>query len=256
MSGFVRFVLLVMLTLSVTACSSPGAKSSKAPPPPAELNTQLGIEYLRKGMHETALEKLQKAVRQNPRYAPAHDVLGLLYEQIGETEKAQKHYRRALSLDGDNADFLTHYGQFLCKQGKLKEADDYFRKALQDPLYRYPWLVYTNAGICARKVPDPEKAEQYFRKALERNPAFQPALREMIRVSFARGNYLATRAYVQRYEAVGKMTPDLLWIAVRAEHELGDRNASASYAMVLKNKYPGSEQATALIKWEHEHGRR
>ncbi len=253
MKAAVRFALLALVASLLAACSSAPGRPQHKGPPPAEANTQLGVEYLRKGMNESALEKLKKAVRQDSRYAPAHDVLGLLYEQLGETAKAEKEYRRALSLEPDNPDFLNHYGQFLCTQGKLKKADDYFRKALKDPVYGYPWLVATNAGICAHKGGDVEKAEQYFRQALKQNPGFQPALREMIRISFARGNYLATRAYIQRYEAQkGTMTPELLWIAVRAEHELGDRNAESSYALLLKNRYPTSTEAAELAKWEHE----
>lgn len=246
----------LVLWLGLAGCASTSAPPRPKGPPPAEINTQLGIEYLRKGMNEAALEKLQKAIRQNSRYAPAHDAIALLYEQLGERAKAEKHYRRSLALDGDDTDTLNHYGQFLCKQGELAKADGYFRKALKDPLYRYPWLVATNAGICARRVPDSAKAEAYFRQALKANPTFQPALREMIRLSFEQKKYLATRAYVQRYEAEAKMTPELLWIAVRAEHELGDRDAAASYALVLRNEYPESEQALALRQWEHEQRRR
>jgi len=59
-----------------------------------------------------------------------------------------------------------------------------FMAAVKDPLYRYPEAVYTNAGICAHMRPDPELADSYFRKALQANPKYPPALRQMVKSSF------------------------------------------------------------------------
>jgi type IV pilus assembly protein PilF len=72
----------------------------------------------------------------------------------------------------------------------------------------------------------------------------------MVRVSFARQQYLASRAYLQRLQELGPLEPEFLWIGVRAEAELGDRSAASSYALLLKNEFPESEQTQALIEWE------
>jgi type IV pilus assembly protein PilF len=111
-------------------------------------------------------------------------------------------------------------------------------------------MVYTNAGICAQKKPDAEQAEKYFRMALEKNPIYKPALVHMVRSSFARDNYLATRAYLQRLQTLAPLGPELLWIGVQTEAALGDRNSVASYSLVLKNRYPESAQTEALVEWE------
>ena len=39
-----------------------------------------------RGQYEIALEKLKKAVAYDKTYAPAHTMLGVLYETIGENE--------------------------------------------------------------------------------------------------------------------------------------------------------------------------
>lgn len=251
-----RQVLIVLLVSSfVAACAPTPTKKPVDNRKKAEINTQLGIEYLRKGMYETSLEKLEKAIDQDAGYAPAHDAIAVLYEQLGEFSKADKHYRRSLALDSKNPSTLNNYGQFLCRQGKLDRAERYFLKAAADPLYRHQEMVYTNAGICANRKPDERKAESYFRKALEVNKSYMPALKEMIRLSFSQDNYLGTRAYLQRYEAQGELSADLLWIAIQTEKQLGDRNAVTKYALQLKKKFPDSAQANELRKWEHERAR-
>ncbi|WP_455233978.1 type IV pilus biogenesis/stability protein PilW [Thiogranum longum] len=219
---------------------------------PAEVNTQLGIEYMRQGMYDAALAKFKKALKQDPNLPLAHNSIAVLYEELGEEELADKHYRKAYSLDPKNPATLNNYGQYLCRIGRLEEADEMFLQAVQDPLYRYPERTYTNAGICAQKKPDLEQAEKYFREALQKNPRYQPALRQMVRLSHESNNHLATRAYLQRLQEVAPLTPEFLWIGVRAEAALGDKNAQASYALALKNQYPESEQTQALMEWERK----
>jgi len=243
------------LLAGLSACASGPAQRQAEGQDPAEINTQLGVEYLRKGMLEESSDALQKAVSQNPRYAPAHDAIAVLYEQLGEIDKADYHYRRSLALDPKNAATMNNFGQFLCRRGKLDEADGYFQKALKDPLYRYPEMVNTNAGICAAKVPDAARAEAYFRKALQINDKYVPALGEMAKLSYSTANYLGARAYLQRYEQLTKLPADLLWLAVLNEDKLGDSGASASYALLLKKDYPDSTQTRDLLQWQNERNR-
>jgi type IV pilus assembly protein PilF len=253
MRGF--FVVCLVLTVSLLgACSSGTTKSSKTEKKqdPAEINTQLGIEYMREGMYESSMEKLKKAIKQNSNYQLAHTSIAILYEKLGEDKLADKHYRKAYNLNRGDSLTLNNYGQFLCRSGRLEEADKMFMAALKDPLYRYPEMVYSNAGICAGKRPDIELADKYFRKALQVNPKYKPALREMIRSSFSQQKYLATRAYLQRLQEVESLTPEFLWIGVQAEAALDDGDAMASYALLLKNQYPESDETQALVQWERK----
>ena len=249
------FVVCLVLTLSLLGACSPvqtksGNKEKKQDP--AEINTQLGIEYMREGMYVSSMEKMEKALKQNPDYQLAHTSIAILYEKLGEDKLADQHYRKAYNLNRRDSLTLNNYGQFMCRNGRLEEADKMFMAALKDPLYRYPEMVYTNAGICARKRPDIELADKYFRNALQVNPKYKPALREMIRSSFSQQKYLASRAYLQRLQEVGALTPEFLWIGVRTEAALDDRDALASYALVLKNQHPESDETQSLVQWERK----
>ena len=242
--------ILAASLLNGCATTKKEPASDSATQTPAEVNTQLAIAYMREGMYEASLEKFEKALGQDPSLPIAHASIAVLYEQLGENKLADKHYVKAYRLDGDDPMILNNYGQYLCRKGRLDEADRMFTKALRDPLYRYPETILTNAGLCADKRPDPELAEKYFRQALQKNPRFQPALRQMARNSFAQQHYLATRAYLQRLQQLAPLSAEFLWIGVRTETQLGDRNAVSSYALRLKNEFPESLQAQALIEWE------
>lgn len=254
--GLIAGVLLATL---LTGCASTGGRygeNDRSADSVAGVNARLGIEYMRKGMYESALEKLNKAVAQDPDQQLAQVSLAILYERLGEDGLAEQHYKKAYSINRKDPVTLNAYGQYLCRIGQLDAADEMFLTAVKDPLYGARELVYTNAGICARKRPDMERAEFYFREALRHDPNYQPALQEMVRTSFARNEYLATRAYLQRLQATGPLQPEFLWIGVRAEAGLNDKNGVSSYAMVLKNRYPEAVETRELIKWERETGER
>ena len=243
---------ILSATLLIACAGAPSTPDDVRALRAAEVNTRLGIQYLRSGEYDMSRKRLEKAIHLAPGYAGAHDAIAVLYERVGERTLAEKHYLKSLRLDPDNASSRNNYGQFLCQSKRYSEAEDAFMQAANNPFYRTPWVPLTNAGICYMGVPDNEQAEKYLRQALQQQPEYAPALLKMGMLSFAAGNYLATRAYMQRFQQVADHTPESLWLAVRAEFALKDHQAWGNYAFQLKNKFPDSEQTLLLQEWENE----
>lgn len=213
----------------------------------AVANMELGIEYMREGKKAIALELLQKALDQDPGLAEAHNAIAVLYESLGETDKADDHFKRSISLDPKNSQAHNNYGGFLCRNQRWDDAEASFLKAATNPLYETPEVAYTNAGICASTAKDAAKAEQYWRKALEVNPKFPAALLQMARLSVNQKDYMRARAYLQRLHEAARPNAESLWLGIQTERVLGDKNAEASYTMLLKNGFPNSPQARQLL---------
>jgi type IV pilus assembly protein PilF len=234
----------LVLIIGLTACTS-GRKqidSEKA----ASINVQLGSEYMAQGNLELSKLKFEKALDQNPDLASAHAGYALLMNQLGEAGKAKKHFKQALQLDPDDSGTLNNYGIFLCGQNKFKEADKQFMAALKNPLYKTPEFAYTNAGRCSLKNNDKAQAEAYFGKALQGNPKFPDALFEMADLQYTQRKFAQANSYLQKFERHGNHTATSLWLAVRVSRALGLRDAEASYSLLLKNKFPDSEEASFL----------
>lgn len=242
---------IAMLALLLGACSSTPTYTSD-PKRAAQANLELGVAYYREGRLQLAMENLRRAVELDPDLFEAHGAIAILYERLGENESAERHYRRALALAPSDSRTNNNYGQFLCHQKSLQDADRHFRQAVADPLYDTPEVAYTNAGICARRIPDVRKAEEYFRLALERNPFYPQALLQMLSLNHEQGEYLRARAYLQRYQQVSRHGPESLWLGIQVEHALGDKNAVASYGLALRNHFPDAPQTRAYLEWLNE----
>lgn len=249
---FVCVVIAVML--AGCASSAERKRDKERALEGAAAYTQLGVEYLREGRYELSLTKLQQALELDPGYAKAHGAIAILYEKVGDKELAEKHYKKALHLEPDDSGAQNNYGQFLCFQERYKEANEQFMKAASNPFYASATVPLTNAGLCAKRIPDAKQAEEYFRQALERDPKFAPALLQMAIATFEEGRFLSARAYLERFQQVTEHNPDSLWLAVRTEFALKDRVASGRYAVMLKETFPKSEQAILLLEWENDRG--
>ena len=212
----------------------------------AESNFRLGVAYLKNGNYEKALEKLTKSIDADPRYAPAYNALGVLHQKLGQMKKSEDHFKKALSLNRSDSSTLNNYGLFLCQNERYDEAEKAFLDAASNPLYETPEIAHANAGICYLKQGLDDKAEGYFRSALDLNPRIPSALIQMSDFSYNQNNFLSARAYLQRYLAVSKPTPKSLWLGIKIENELGDQNALSSYRLLLKNNFPDSEEARLL----------
>lgn len=217
-----------------------------------DVYVKLAIAYMREGHLDVALKKAKQALSVEPANAEGHNVIALLYDRLGERDLAERHFTRSLKIDSKNSYVLNAYASFLCQQERYKEADQYFMKALDNPLYKTPEVALTNAGICAARNQDPEAAEGYFRRALTFNPDFSLALIQMAQITFKGGENLSSRAYLQRYLAQSRPTPASLWLGIRNERLLGDQDAVSSYSLMLKNNFPDSREVQLLRDLERQ----
>ncbi|WP_369929107.1 type IV pilus biogenesis/stability protein PilW [Xanthomonas sp. NCPPB 2632] len=246
-----RWGLLAALALACAGCvaGESGLKPSSAADDRAkgaEVHTELGQRYMQDGDLQGAMEKLQKALQFDPKYVPAHTVIAVLYERINDPVNAELHYRKAIEFDPKKGSVNNNLAVFLCKQGRGVEARPFFDRALADPFYETPDLALTNAGTCQMQAKDYPVAEDYFRKALQRNPNNADALYQLADLLYLKNDAFRARAFLQRYEALGKPSPDSLKLGHDIELRLGNGEVAQDYAKRLRSQFPDSEQAHTL----------
>lgn len=245
-------ILILTTLVFLAACVSTDDKSEQDARKAAETNTALGRNYMDRGQYEIALEKLKRAIAHDKTYAPAHTLLGILYETIGETEEAGREYRKAVEYAPKNGEVNNNYGAYLCATGKRDAAEKYFLVAVDDPFYPTPAIALSNAGSCALARGDLDKAETFLRQSLDYDNKLGSSLLPMAEVSYLQGSYLKARAFLQRYEAVSEMDEESLYLGYRIESELGDEKSAERYRLDLLERYPGSIQAGRAARQEQK----
>ena len=234
---------LALIGLAVVACTSEKPPNTTDERSTADLYVMKAVQYMSSGRLDVALQDLKRALELDSSSVEAHNAMGVLYERLDQPAQAEEQFKRALSLDEHNLDVAVNYGRLLCNQNNYEQAMKYFRAVLDDKLYNTPWIPLTNVGICLKKQGRIREAEDYLRKALEANSAFPPALLEMAKLSLENGNALSARAFLQRYEAVGPATAESLWFGVQTERALGNSRDAEIYLKRLRRYFPESVEA-------------
>jgi type IV pilus assembly protein PilF len=209
---------------------------------------QLGARYFRNGNYELARQRLHRAIDFDPRMGIAHSTLALTYEQLDNVRLATEHHDKAVRYDPDNFNVRNAYAVFLCGQQRFDEARIQFERAVEVPDNDDTEVMLTNAGVCMAQKPDYEQAEAFLRQALAEKPGYGEALIQMSLLKYRTTEFLQARAFLQRFLATNKSTPEVLYLGVQIEKALGDDRASTDYANQLLRDFPNSEQARRVLR--------
>jgi type IV pilus assembly protein PilF len=251
------FVLLAA-ALALAACASkePAAPAVPEPLPPpkppevsvqrrAELHTELGAGYYERGQMDIAIDELNEAVKLDPKFAKAYNILGLVYSVLAEDAKAEQNFRQALALAPLDAETRQNWGWYLCTHNRAKESIPEFETAARNPLYKTPEIPLVNAGRCSASLGDIAGADAYFRRALAVAPNNDAALLGLAQIAYREGRLEDARRWLKAMrQAI--LPPVALYLGMCVERKLGDRQAETSYVAQLKNRYPDADETKAI----------
>jgi type IV pilus assembly protein PilF len=241
--------VLLSLTLLLGACASTQEREFKRNV--AEANFKLGIGYMQSGQFEVAAEKLLKALQFDDNYPEAHNAVAVLYEEIREYSPAEHHYRQAIALKPDYTLARMNYARFLCTRqpARAAEGESEYQRIVADPANAGATAADATAGLglCARQRNDPVQAETWLRKALDIDPNNTTALYQLAELSHSQDKVLQGRAFLQRYHAQTRPTPQSLWLGIVIESASeGDSQLRRQYAALLTAQFPNSDEARRL----------
>ncbi|MES2756282.1 MAG: type IV pilus biogenesis/stability protein PilW [Pseudomonadota bacterium] len=254
-----RAVALCLMAAALAGCAGGGAKSAggelktasdQSPEEKrASIRLQLAVGYFQDGKLEVALDEVKQAIAIQPDFADAYGVRALIYSQLGQTALADENYQRALKLAPGNPELANNYGSFLCQQGKGAQGIALFESALKNPAYTSPVKALLNAGSCSLKMKNLEAAERYLLDALRYEPDHPATNANLARVYHERRDYVRAGFFINRVKAAAKLdklSPDVLWLAMRIDRKLGDKASEASLGTLLRRHHPGSPEYAAF----------
>ena len=241
----------IVILLALAGCISTTTGPKRAEPndkEAAELNYQLGARYYRSGNFELARDRLVYSAELNPKSAVTYSILGLAYEQLDNVRLATEAYGEAAKLAPHDFNVLNTYAVFLCRQEDYEAAAKYFDRAVKVRENDNPEVTLTNAGVCFAQKPDLIRAEAYLRSALEYKSSYGEALIQLSLLKIAQKDFLGARAFLQRYLIGNLAAPDVLYLGVLIEEELGDERARMEYANRILREFPQSNEAKRILE--------
>ncbi|MDB6096449.1 MAG: pilF [Francisellaceae bacterium] len=213
----------------------------------AQINIELGLNYLEQGEMARAKSKFMHALELSPHSPEVHSALAFFLERIGDIKEAQLHHLKALKYARVNGMVYNNYGAFLCRQNRTKEADAAFQKSLHDKTYPRTAEVLENAGLCALKIPDYKKAEHYLLTAIQQDPLRAKAMIALSDLFISKGQYDKASHYYASFQKISKPTPHSLLVGIRLNQALNNNLEVRNLELMLKNLYPDSKEYQSSI---------
>ena len=261
-----RRAILIFSAVFIAGCAATGTtptSSSSAIPvseqmpagvaeKSAKTHTELGALYLEAGNFAVALEESRYAAATDPNYAPAYNLMGLVHLMLNETSQAKGAFARAIQHAPSDPQIANDYGWFLCVSGREQEAFKYFETASRNPLYRTPTRPYTNAGLCYLRIKDDKSAEMNFQRAVLLDGSNAQATYHLASLSYKRGDYFNAKKLLGELHKLIEPNAESLWLGVRIERKIGDRQAEAGYSSQLRRKFAGTPEHQALMQGKFE----
>ena len=236
----------LLLTSCATTTLDPDIPNIPRNPEAAVTNVRLGVKYMQQGRLQLADTKFKRALAQDPSSSLVWWTNALFAEKLGELDKAERYFRKAIRLNKKDSEAHNNFGAFLCRQERVEEALQEFDQAVANPLYATPEYAYTNAGVCLLQQGDNDRARDYLHKALEVNQNYAAALYQMALLNYGEGRYARASDFLQRLSSAARNNPKVLWLCAATYRQLGDLEAANRCARQLRKNFPLSREADRL----------
>ncbi|MCC7517430.1 MAG: type IV pilus biogenesis/stability protein PilW [Pseudomonadales bacterium] len=252
-------LVLALVCLMVAGCvtertdeaGKPVATTDKKVDERSALNDYVTLAngYLREGKREQALRAINRGLAIDDDSPELLNVLAEYYQTDDEDALAEKQYKKAISADSSYTGTYLNYGVFLYRQNRIDEACEKFARATQDVMYPRRDGAFLNYGICLRKQGKLKEAEEALRRSYVNNARNPTVILELAELKFDAGEF---EQCAQLYEKYTSMTPQnarSLWLGIRLASAQRQDDKVASYALLLKNQFPASQQYNEYKAW-------
>lgn len=138
----------------------------------AGIHYDLGVQSQEQDPQQ-ALKEFDRALELNPEMAEAWHARGvLLHVVFGRADEALEAYRKALELRPKFSEAQTNLGNLYLDQKRYDEAIAAYQSALNDMMYRTPFIAQGNLGWALYKKGDAVKGIEQLKASVTQNPKF------------------------------------------------------------------------------------
>lgn len=227
----------------VTASDEPD--SSKR----ARLRLELASLYFSRGQYAVALDQVKLSIAADPTQVEAFNLRGLIYASLDDEKLAEESFRRAVQLGPKDVDTLQNYGWFLCQQKRYTESIATFRQLLALPQAAENSRTWLTLGICQAGAGQLDEAQRALERAQALDPTNPAATVNLAEVLYRKRDFERARNLMRGVNAVpAVVSPQTLWLAIRAEHQLRNWPAVDSLGASLQARFPESAESKLFEK--------
>jgi Flp pilus assembly protein TadD len=137
-----RFQILLLCLFCLVNVAATWSSDSKV-----QNLVKRGYQAWHAGNRAEAIAYYKNALELDPQQLDALNSLGVIYEEMGFTDKAEEKYLSVLKLNDDYMPAYSNLGYLYWNQGDIANAIHYFQKRAQYGGSRDPWAVKAKKAL-------------------------------------------------------------------------------------------------------------
>lgn len=212
----------------------------------ARIRLELAVGYFEQGQTTIALDELKLALAADPNFSAAYNLRGLVYMRLNDPRLAEDSFRRALALSPGDANTQHNIGWLMCQQSRYPEAVTFFSQALANPQYGDRPKTLLTQGLCQLRAGQPAQAEESLSRSYELDAGNPITGYNLSLLLYQRGELARAQFYIRRINNSELANAESLWLGVRVENRLGNRDAQEQLAGQLRRRFPQSPEVGQL----------
>ncbi len=212
----------------------------------ARLRLELAVAYFEKGQTTDALDHLKQSILADPTLFEAYNLRGLIYMRLNDVPLAEESFRRALAMNPKAASVQHNFGWLLCQQSRFPESLQLFTAALANPAYGDRAKTWMAQGLCQIKSGQTMDAENSFLRSYELDAGNPITAYNLSSLLYQRGEFVRAQFYVRRLNNSELANAESLWLGIKVERRMENRDAMGQLGTQLKKRYPQSREYSAF----------
>lgn len=208
----------------------------------ARIRLELAVGYFEQGKTTVALDELKQSIAADPNFAPAYNLRGLIYMRLNDPGLAEDSFRRAMAIDPRDADVLHNYGWLLCQQARFADSQKALSQAIAIPVYGGRAKSWMAQGLCQMKAGQGAEAELSFQRSYELDAGNPVTGYNLASLLYQRGDLPRAQFYVRRLNNSELANSESLWLGIKVERKLQNRDAMQQLAGQLRKRFGQSRE--------------
>jgi type IV pilus assembly protein PilF len=214
----------------------------------ARLRVELATGYFEQGQTKVALDEIKQSLAIDPTFVDAYNLRGLVYMRLNDLPLAEDSFRRALNLNSRDGNIAHNYGWLLCQQARYSESFQFFAQAIANPTYTGKAKTLMAQGLCQMNAGKPSEAEQSLMHSYELDAGNPVTGYNLASLLYLRGELTRAQFYIRRINNGELANAQTLWLGIKTERRLSNREAMLQLAEQLKKRFAQSPEAAAYEK--------
>lgn len=179
----------------------------------ARTRLALAAGYYENGQHMVALDEQKRALQADPNYPDAYNLGGLIYMALGDNALAISNFQRAVAV----------------------------------PTYQDRAKTLMAQGVCQARAGDTAGAEKTLMHSYELDAGNPVTAFNLSQLLYNRGDYNRAQFYIRRLNNSDLANAESLWLGIKVERRMNNRQAMEQLASQLRRRFPQSRE---LLSYE------